>query len=214
MARACTRCPGVVDVHVHFNDPGRADWEGGATGSAALSAGGGTTFCDMPLNSSPAVIDGESFDRKHAALQNRVFADFGLWGGLVPGNVDHMAALAERGVIGFKAFMSNSGIDDFGRADDETLFAGMKKAAELGLPVAVHAEDETLTARLSAEARAAGRSSVRGLSEFPPNRSGTRSDRPRHSNGIGNRLLAAHRAHQLRRRRSPRRWPRKKRNTR
>ena len=160
--------PGLVDVHVHFNDPGRADWEGGATGSSALAAGGGTTFCDMPLNSSPAVIDGESFDRKRAALDGKSFTDFGLWGGLVPGNVEFMPALAERGVIGFKAFMSNSGIDDFGRADDDTLFRGMQQAAELGLPVAVHAEDETLTARLSSQARAAGRCSIRDYLDSRP----------------------------------------------
>ncbi len=153
--------PGLIDVHVHFNDPGRADWEGVATGSAALAAGGGTCFFDMPLNSTPAVIDAENFDRKVAALTGRSVADFALWGGLVPGNLDAMHELADRGVVGFKAFMSNSGIEDFGRADDLTLIRGMRRAAELGLPVAVHAESEDLTGRLTAEARAAGRTGVR-----------------------------------------------------
>ncbi len=152
--------PGLIDVHVHFNDPGRADWEGAATGSAALAAGGGTCFFDMPLNSSPPVLDRESFDRKVAALSGKSYADFGLWGGLTPNSLDRMDELANRGVVGFKAFMSNSGIDDFARADDLTLYRGMQMAARLGLPVAVHAENEELTSRLSEEARLAGRIGV------------------------------------------------------
>ena len=152
---------GAIDVHVHFNDPGRAEWEGASTGSAALAAGGGTCFFDMPLNSTPPVIDGVRFDEKRAAMEGHSYADFGLWGGIVPGNLNHLAELADRGVVGFKAFMSNSGIDDFGRADDLTLIRGMAEAARLGLPVAVHAESEDLTSRLTAEARAAGRTGAR-----------------------------------------------------
>jgi allantoinase len=148
--------PGVIDVHVHFNDPGRADWEGGGTGSAALAAGGGTCFFDMPLNSSPPVLDGETFDAKVAALTGNSYADFALWGGLTPLNLDRMEELAERGVVGFKAFMSNSGIDEFPRADAWTLEAGMAKAATLGLPVAVHAESEELTAGKTAWMRQRG----------------------------------------------------------
>src|SRR5712671_5466807 len=105
--------PGLVDSHVHFNDPGRADWEGIWTGSRALAAGGGTLFFDMPLNAHPPTIDAESFDLKLAEAQDRSFSDFALWGGLVPGNLDRMEELSERGIVGFKAFMSNSGIDDF-----------------------------------------------------------------------------------------------------
>ena len=138
--------PGLIDTHVHFNDPGRADWEGAATGSAALAAGGGTTFFDMPLNSSPPVLDAASFDAKVAALTGSSFTDFALWGGLTPLNLDQMGELAERGVVGFKAFMSDSGISDFPRADDFTLHHGMFQAAQLGLPVAVHAENHELTA--------------------------------------------------------------------
>jgi allantoinase len=160
--------PGLIDVHVHFNEPGRADWEGVATGSAALAAGGGTCFFDMPLNSTPPVIDGARFDEKVAAMSGSSYADFALWGGLVPGNLGRMAELADRGVIGFKAFMSNSGIDDFGRADDLTLLRGMKEAARLGLPVAVHAESEELTGRLTAEARGAGKTSVRDYLDTRP----------------------------------------------
>jgi allantoinase len=131
--------PGAVDAHVHFNDPGRADWEGVASGSAALVAGGGTCFVDMPLNAHPPTVDAAGFHAKREAMRASA-CDFALWGGLVPGNVDRLPELAALGVVGFKAFMSPSGIADFEAADDETLRAGMGRAAELGLPVAVHAE--------------------------------------------------------------------------
>ncbi len=161
--------PGVIDAHVHFNEPGRTDWEGFATGSAALAAGGGTCFFDMPLNASPPTLDGASFDAKRRAAEAASCADFALWGGLTPDNLDCMEELAQRGVIGFKAFMSGSGIDDFERADDLTLHRGMAIAARLGLPVAVHAENEELTASLAAAARAAGRHGVRDyLASRPP----------------------------------------------
>jgi allantoinase len=160
--------PGLIDPHVHFNEPGRTDWEGFATGSAALAAGGGTCFFDMPLNSSPPTLDGPSFDLKRAAAEANSRTDFALWGGLTPGNLDRMEELADHGVIGFKAFMSNSGIDDFPRADDATLFRGMQVAAGLGLPVAVHAESEELTSGFAAEARAAGRTSIRDYLDSRP----------------------------------------------
>src|SRR5687767_11112539 len=95
--------PGVVDAHVHFNEPGRAEWEGWATGSAALAAGGGTLAVEMPLNATPPTCDGPSFDRKLAAALASSRTDFALWGGLVPGNLDRLDELAARGVIGFKA---------------------------------------------------------------------------------------------------------------
>lgn len=160
-ATGLTAFPGLIDSHVHFNEPGRTHWEGFATGSAALAAGGGTCFFDMPLNASPPTLDGDSFDLKLAAAQASAVTDFALWGGLTPNNLDRLEELAERGVIGFKAFMSNSGIADFNRADDLTLLRGMQIAAKLKLPVAVHAENEELTAHLSSEAIAAGRVSVR-----------------------------------------------------
>jgi allantoinase len=138
--------PGLIDVHVHFNDPGRADWEGACTGSSALAAGGGTCFFDMPLNSSPPVLDAASFDAKLNALTGRSYTDFAIWGGLTPQSRDNMKTLAQKGVVGFKAFMCDSGIDDFQRADDWTLYYGMLGAARLGLPVAVHAENQELTA--------------------------------------------------------------------
>lgn len=149
-ARGLLVMPGVVDVHVHFNEPGRTEWEGGRSGSHALAAGGGTTFVDMPLNSTPCVLTAGDCDRKREALEAASVADFGLWGGLVPGCVDEMPAMVGRGVIGFKAFMCDSGLPEFPRADDETLRAGMEMATRLGVPIAVHAEDEAMVREATA----------------------------------------------------------------
>jgi len=151
-ARGLIVLPAVVDVHVHFNEPGRTEWEGAATGSRALAAGGGAVFFDMPLNSTPCTIGVEDFDRKRAALEAASVADFGLWGGLVPGRIGDMAAMGDRGVVGFKAFMCESGLPEFPRADDATLYDGMREAARIGLPVAVHAESEELTRELGRRA--------------------------------------------------------------
>jgi allantoinase len=153
--------PGLIDSHVHFNEPGRETWEGFASGSRALVAGGGTSFFDMPLNASPPTLDAKSFDLKLAAAKASSVLDFGLWGGIVPGNAGEMEDLAKRGVVGFKAFMSNSGMDDFPRADDNTLREGMKRAADLGRLVAVHAEDEEITSKLAQLAAERDQTSVR-----------------------------------------------------
>ncbi len=153
--------PGVVDTHVHCNDPGRSDSEGFDYGTSALAAGGTTTFADMPLNASPPTVDAASFDLKVEAAAGTAHIDFALWGGLIPGNVDRLDELAERGVVGFKAFMCDTGMDDFPMADDETLRTGMERAARLGLPVAVHAENAELTTKLAAQAVSEGRVSMR-----------------------------------------------------
>jgi allantoinase len=153
--------PGILDAHVHFNEPGRADWEGIATGSAALAAGGGTCFFDMPLNSEPPVLDAERLREKRAIAERQSCVDFALWGGLTPINLDRLAGLRDAGAIGLKAFMSASGIDSFRRVDERTLREGMKRAAKLGLLVAVHAEDEALAARHTAEQKAAGRTDAK-----------------------------------------------------
>jgi len=153
--------PAAIDPHVHYNEPGRTDWEGWATGSLASAAGGATCVFEMPLNAHPPTLDAESFDLKRRAAEASSVIDFALWGGLTPVNLDNMRELGERGVIGFKAFMSSSGTDDFRRSDRDTLRRGMKIAAELGLPVATHAESEEMVARLAAEAKAAGRRGVR-----------------------------------------------------
>jgi allantoinase len=132
--------PGAIDAHVHFNEPGRTEWEGWTTGSRAAVAGGVTMVCDMPLNSHPPVVTADAFEAKRQAADAQAICDFALWGGLVPGQVDELESLAACGAIGFKAFMANSGIDDFPKVDLGTLRAGMHRAAALRLPVAVHAE--------------------------------------------------------------------------
>jgi allantoinase len=142
--------PGIIDAHVHFNEPGRAEWEGLAHGSLALAAGGGTCFFDMPLNSEPPVLDAAGLREKRALAEQQSCTDFALWGGLVPGNLDKLAGLRDVGAIGLKAFMANSGIESFPRVDSKSLYEGMKRAAKLGLLVAVHAEDEALAAKFTA----------------------------------------------------------------
>src|SRR6188472_400114 len=153
-ARGLIVLPGLVDVHLHVNEPGRTEWEGGATGSRALAAGGGTTFFDMPLNSTPCTVNALEVEHKRAALEASSICDFGLWGGLTPGSVTHMAEMASAGVVGFKAFMCDSGLPEFPRADDRTLFDGLREAARLKLPVAVHAESEEITRGLAKRATA------------------------------------------------------------
>lgn len=155
-AKGCYVFPGIVDAHVHFNEPGRADWEGIATGSAAFAAGGGTCFFDMPLNSEPPVLDAARLREKRALAEEKSCVDFALWGGLVPGNLDKLAGLRDAGAIGLKAFMCDSGIASFPRVDTAALCEGMKRAVKLDLLVAVHAEDDALAAKLTAEQKAKG----------------------------------------------------------
>ncbi len=159
---------GVVDAHVHFNAPGREDWEGVTTGSSAFAAGGGTTFVDMPLNSSPVTTSAAAFDAKLEVMRRESVTDFALWGGLVPGNLEMLPSLAARGVVGFKAFMCNSGLAEFGAVDDSTLFDGMRVAAQLGLPVAVHAENDAIPALLAAQVQARGERDARAYLNSRP----------------------------------------------
>ncbi len=160
--------PGLIDAHLHFNEPGRTEWEGGATGSRALAAGGGTLFFDMPLNSTPCTVNAREFDRKRAALEASSITDFALWGGLVPRNSGEMAELAARGVVGFKAFLCDSGLPEFPRADDFTLAEGLREAARLGLPVAVHAENHEIVQGLSRRMAELGRRSIRDFLDSRP----------------------------------------------
>jgi allantoinase len=147
---------GIIDSHVHFNEPGRSGWEGLETGSNALAAGGGTAFFDMPLNSLPPVTDAASLALKRAAAERSSRTDFGIWGGLVPGNLDQLEPMRDAGAVGFKAFMCDSGVEEFPLSDAATLRAGMMRAAALGMLVAVHAEDEALARRMTAEQHARG----------------------------------------------------------
>src|SRR5690242_12663942 len=104
--------PGLVDAHVHFNEPGRTDWEGFVSGTTAAAAGGITTVCDMPLNSHPPTLDARSLALKRAAIADHALVDYMLWGGLVPESLEHSAELHSGGVVGVKAFLCDSGLAD------------------------------------------------------------------------------------------------------
>jgi allantoinase len=130
---------GVVDTHVHVNEPGRTEWEGFATASAAAAAGGVTTFVDMPLNSVPATTTGRALEAKRAAAAGAgVNVEF--WGGVVPGNAGELDALADAGVRGFKCFLSPSGVDEFACVSENDLRLALPILARRGLPLLVHAE--------------------------------------------------------------------------
>ncbi len=141
--------PGVVDAHVHFNEPGRTDWEGLESGSKALVAGGGTCFFDMPLNSTPPVLDGAGVREKRRLCEEKSRVDFGLWGGLTPDSLETLEGMADEGVVGLKAFMCGSGLEEFGKAGRKVLRKGMEVAARRGLLVGVHAEDDAVIAEFS-----------------------------------------------------------------
>ncbi len=160
--------PGFIDAHVHFNEPGREHWEGLASGSRSLAAGGGTSFFEMPLNAAPPTLDRDGFAKKRACAEAKSILDFALWGGLTPINLDKLEELADAGAIGFKAFMSRSGTSDFPHSDAKVLKLGMKTAAARGLPVAVHAEDDLMTFALGEERRAQGRIGWRDYLESRP----------------------------------------------
>jgi allantoinase len=167
-ARGLHVFPALIDVHLHFNEPGRTEWEGAASGSRALAAGGGAVFFDMPLNSTPCTVNAREFDRKRAALEASSITDFGLWAGLIPGNIGEMEELAGRGVVGFKAFLCDSGLPEYPRADDFTLWKGLAEAARLNLPVSVHAENQEITQTLSRAMAEQGRSGARDFLESRP----------------------------------------------
>ncbi|MDR1978444.1 MAG: allantoinase AllB [Synergistaceae bacterium] len=147
--------PGVVDAHVHFNDPGFPDREDMASGTAAAAAGGVTTVIDMPLSGQPAVVSLEALELKKKAAAARAKVDYALWGGLVNDNVDEMEAMSRAGAVAFKAFTCFAG-DDFPYATPDVLLRGMKEARRLGLLLGVHCEDQALTSRGEAEAAEKG----------------------------------------------------------
>ena len=132
--------PGLVDTHVHLNEPGRADWEGFATGTAAAAAGGITTVIDMPLNSSPVTTTADALAQKREAAADQLSADVGFHGGLIPGNAHRMNELLDAGVSGVKAFLCHSGLDEFPNATEKELREAMPVLAERGVPLLVHAE--------------------------------------------------------------------------
>jgi len=132
--------PGVIDPHVHINEPGRTGWEGFNTATRAAIAGGITTVVDMPLNSSPVTTTVKAFEEKLAATHHQLHTNVGFWGGVIPGNENEIEGLIAKGVLGFKAFLTHSGIDEFPNATEADLQKAMPIIAKHGLPLLVHCE--------------------------------------------------------------------------
>ncbi len=133
--------PGLVDTHVHVNDPGRADWEGFESATRAAAAGGITTLVDMPLNSIPATTTAAALATKRRAASGQLSVDVGFWGGVVPGNLGQLEALHRAGVLGFKAFLVPSGVAEFPPVGGDELVAAAREVARLGSVLLVHAEE-------------------------------------------------------------------------
>ena len=133
--------PGLVDTHVHVNEPGRTDWEGFASATRAAAAGGVTTIVDMPLNSIPPTTTVAALAEKRAVAADQVWVDVGFWGGAVPGNLDELAPLHDAGVFGFKCFLLDSGVEEFAHLAPAELADAMAETARLGSLLVVHAED-------------------------------------------------------------------------
>src|SRR5271165_3223099 len=132
--------PGLVDTHVHVNEPGRTEWEGFATATRAAAAGGVTTLVDMPLNCVPEITTVQALQKKRAAASGQVWVDWAAWGGVVPGNADDLGAIAASGVAGFKCFLIHSGIDGFQWVDEPNLRDALQRLKGTGLPLLAHAE--------------------------------------------------------------------------
>lgn len=132
--------PGLVDCHVHVNEPGRTEWEGFVTATRAAAAGGVTTLVDMPLNCLPVTTSAAALEHKLAACAGELFVDVGFWGGVVPGNANELAGLARAGALGCKAFLVHSGIDEFPNVTRADLTVAMPLLREQGLPLLAHAE--------------------------------------------------------------------------
>lgn len=150
-AGGCLVVPGFIDAHVHFNDPGRTNWEGIETGSHAAAIGGSTTIFDMPLNCSPSVTTVKSLHNKREYLTSKSYIDYALWGGMTGTSVSEHEELARmsEGIIAWKAFMSDSGIDDFPFVSPHQLKLAMKIAAQQNKILALHAEWEEETNNLT-----------------------------------------------------------------
>ena len=147
--------PGLVDTHVHVNDPGRTEWEGFACATRAAAAGGVTTIIDMPLNSIPPTVDVAALEVKRKTAEGQTWVDVGFWGGAVPGNVAKLRALHEEGVFGFKCFLLPSGVDEFPPLELAELVHVMAEIASLEGLLIVHAEDAGAIERAAAGLAAA-----------------------------------------------------------
>ncbi|BCT77534.1 allantoinase [Sinomonas cyclohexanicum] len=136
-----TLIPGLVDSHVHVNEPGRTEWEGFASATKAAAAGGVTTIIDMPLNSIPPTVNVDALDVKRDSARTQAFVDVGFWGGAIPGNTGDLRALHDEGVFGFKCFLLHSGVDEFPPLDPDELEKDMAELASFDGLMIVHAED-------------------------------------------------------------------------
>jgi len=143
--------PGLVDSHVHVNEPGRSDWEGFGTATRAAAAGGTTTIVDMPLNSIPPTVSVGALSEKRAAAAGKLSVDVAFWGGLIPGSEDQIGPLVDEGVCGFKSFLVDSGVDEFPLVSPEELALALPVMRELGVPSLVHAEDPARILRLAGD---------------------------------------------------------------
>ena len=132
--------PGLVDTHVHINEPDRTHWEGFETATRAAAAGGITTLIEMPLNSIPATTTVSAFEEKLAAARGKLHVDVGFWGGVVPGNTAELRPLHEAGVFGFKCFLVPSGVEEFAHVTEDDLLAALPILTKLNAPLLVHAE--------------------------------------------------------------------------
>ncbi|MGK9222117.1 MULTISPECIES: allantoinase AllB [unclassified Microbacterium] len=141
LAAGETLIPGLVDTHVHVNEPGRTEWEGFASATRAAAAGGVTTIIDMPLNSIPPTIDVPALEEKRAVARDQVHIDVGFWGGAVPGNTSSLRDLHDDGVFGFKCFLLHSGVDEFPPLDADEMEHDMRELASFDSVMLVHAED-------------------------------------------------------------------------
>jgi allantoinase len=139
--------PGLVDTHVHVNEPGRTEWEGYETATRAAAAGGVTTILDMPLNSIPPTCTVEALEVKRAAAQGKCHVDVGFWGGAIPGNLEDLRGLHDAGVFGFKCFLLHSGVDEFPFLDEKQLEQYLAVLRSYGAQMIVHAEDSTAISR-------------------------------------------------------------------
>jgi allantoinase len=156
--------PGLVDTHVHVNEPGRTDWEGFASATRAAAAGGVTTIVDMPLNSIPPTVDPEALAVKHEAARGRCHVDVGFWGGAVPGNASRRGELHDAGVFGFKCFLPPSGVEEFPHLSARQLGEALAELRSLDALTIVHAEDPAV---IDAAPSPAGRSHAAFLASRP-----------------------------------------------
>ena len=190
LSREMVLLPGLVDTHVHVNEPGRTEWEGFDSATRAAAAGGITTIVDMPLNSVPPTVDLAALAAKRAAAVDRVSVDVGFWGGAVPGNVDGLVPLLAAGALGVKCFLVDSGVPEFPPLDDAGLAAALRALGAVDGLLVVHAEDAGVLAGAPAPD---GRSYAGFLASRPPQAETAAIERLlRHAAATGTRVHVLH----------------------